>query len=147
VTSQVCVDINVALKLTLPEEDSIKAQRLWSNWVEAGTEIVAPPLFLFEGTSTLCTLVQRGQITSEEGWRMLHALQAHRVHLIYPEDLHERALALALRFGQSQAYDAHYLALAESLGCEFWTADGRLYRTVRDALPWVRWLTEYQPTP
>ena len=145
-SSRVCVDINVALKLTLPEEESVTAQHLWSSWVESGTEIVAPPLFMFEGTSALCTLVQRGLITAEEGASMLQILQAHRVRLIYPEDLHERALAFALRFEQPQAYDAHYLALAEALGCEFWTADGRLYRTVCDALPWVRWLTEYQPT-
>ena len=34
-------------------------------------------------------------------------------------------------------YDAHYLALAEWLGGEFWTADGPLARTVQPVLPWV----------
>jgi predicted nucleic acid-binding protein len=110
-----------------------------------GTEIVVPSLFLFEGTSALCTLVRRGRITAEDSQMMLQALQAQRVHLLHPDDLHEQALALALRFGPPQAYDAHYLALAESLGCEFWTADERLYRTVHDELSWVRLLGDFRP--
>jgi len=35
-------------------------------------------------------------------------------------------------------YDAHYLALAERLGAEMWTADRRLCQAVGAALPWVR---------
>jgi predicted nucleic acid-binding protein len=144
--SRVCVDINIALKLVLLEVESAKAQTLWAQWVEIGTEIVAPPLFLIEGTSVLCTQVHRGLITPEGSQLLLGALQAQQVQLLSPEHLHERALTL-VRFGQPQAYDAHYLALAETLQCEFWTADARLYRRVGDALPWVRWLGAYEPTP
>lgn len=145
--SRVCVDINIALKLLLPEVDSAKAQALWAHWLETGTEVVALPLFLVEGTSVLCTHVHRGLITPDESQLLLRALQAQQVQLFSPQDLHERALSLALRFGQPQAYDAHYLALAEILPCEFWTADARLYRRVGDTLPWVRWLGAYEPTP
>lgn len=141
---QVCVDVNIALKLVLPEEDSAQARSLWEGWIEARMEVVAPSLFLFEAASSLCTQVQRGRITGEESRVLLHTLQAQQVRLLRPAGLHDQALALALRFGHPQAYDAHYLALAESLGCEFWTADARLYRAVLDALPWVRWLGEFQ---
>lgn len=51
----------------------------------------------------------------------------------------------ASRFAQPAAYDAHYLALAEREGCEYWTADQRLWNTVKAALPWVRWLGNYTP--
>lgn len=145
--SRVCVDINIALKLLLPEVASAKAQALWAHWLETGMEVVAPPLFLVEGTSVLCTQVHRGLITPDESQLLLRALQAQQVQLFSPQDLHEHALSLALRFGQPQAYDAHYLALAETLQCEFWTADARLYRRVGDTLPWVRWLGAYEPTP
>ena len=53
-------------------------------------------------------------------------------------DLHWRALELAERFSLPAVYDAPYLALAEGLGGEFWTADGALARTVQPAMPWVR---------
>ena len=49
-------------------------------------------------------------------------------------------------FNHLAAYDAHYLALAEMLGCEFWNADERLYNTVKDELPWVKWLGDFQPS-
>ena len=48
--------------------------------------------------------------------------------------------AMAQQFSLPSAYDAHYLALAESRQCECWTADERLWNTVKNALPWVRWL-------
>jgi predicted nucleic acid-binding protein len=44
------------------------------------------------------------------------------------------------RFSLPSAYDAHYLALAESRQCECWTADERLWNPVRRKPPWVRWL-------
>jgi hypothetical protein len=60
------------------------------------------------------------------------------VKLLYPEGLHERAWEMANRFHRPQAYDGHYLALAEMLGCELWMADERLYNAVKDELPWVK---------
>ena len=34
-------------------------------------------------------------------------------------------------------HGAHYLALAEALGADLWTADLRLVKTVGEILPWV----------
>ena len=44
------------------------------------------------------------------------------------------------------AYDAHYLALAESRQCECWTADERLWNTVKKDLPWVHWVGQHAST-
>ena len=98
--SRLCVGIDIAPKLVPPEVDSLKAQALWAHWVETGTEIVAPPVFLIEGTSVLCTQVHRGLITQDGSQLTLRALQAQQVQLRSPEHLHERVLTLALRFGQ-----------------------------------------------
>jgi len=51
--------------------------------------------------------------------------------------MHRRALQLAQELNLSAAYDAHYLALAEQFGAEFWTADQRLANNVSSRLPWV----------
>jgi predicted nucleic acid-binding protein len=48
--------------------------------------------------------------------------------------------SLATRFNRPAAYDAHYLALAEMMNCEFRTADRWLFNVVKDELAWVRWL-------
>jgi predicted nucleic acid-binding protein len=48
------------------------------------------------------------------------------------------ALDLAARFSLPASDDACYLALAERLGGEFWTADRRLVQAVQMELGWVR---------
>jgi predicted nucleic acid-binding protein len=67
----------------------------------------------------------------------LEAALSLPIHLYSDVDLHQLALVLADRFSLPAAYDAHYLALAEWLGGEFWTADQRLVSAVQAALPWV----------
>ena len=52
--------------------------------------------------------------------------------------LHRRALGLVGSLALPAVCDAHYLALAKALDAEFWTADRRLVRAVRETLPWVR---------
>lgn len=58
--------------------------------------------------------------------------------------LHHRALEIANRYDLSATYDAHYVALAESLGCELWTADQRLLRRLGPQMPSVRWIADYR---
>ena len=52
-----------------------------------------------------------------------------------------RTWELAVELGLT-TWDAAYLALAESLGAEFWTADRDLARRARRRFPWVRLLGE-----
>lgn len=52
-------------------------------------------------------------------------------------DLHPRALEFAMHFNLPATYDAHYLALADQRGCEFWTNDRRLHAAVTPDLPWI----------
>ena len=44
----------------------------------------------------------------------------------------------AERIGQSKVYDSQYLALAESIAADFWTADQRLYHSLQGlGVTWV----------
>ena len=61
----------------------------------------------------------------------------------HPPNLHVRAVQLASLLKQSAAYDAHYLAVAESIGCELWTADERFYRAASPSIDNVRWIGEF----
>ena len=54
----------------------------------------------------------------------------------------KRALELADALNQSASYDAHYVALAEPLGCDMWTADERFWNSTRATLKRVRWVGE-----
>ena len=146
-SSQICVDASLALKLVLDEEDSEKAHALWAGWVAAGTEVMAPCHLGFEVTSVIRNHVARGEISAQAGRAAFEAILAQGIQLVHPDVLLERAWELAEQFGRPTAYDACYLALGEMAGCELWTADRRLYQAVRGALPWVKWLGDYEPSP
>jgi predicted nucleic acid-binding protein len=49
-------------------------------------------------------------------------------------------VGIAREFQFPTVYDATYLALAELSQCEFWTADEKLFKQVRDKLTFVKWL-------
>ncbi|MFM5981301.1 MAG: type II toxin-antitoxin system VapC family toxin [Sphaerospermopsis kisseleviana] len=51
------------------------------------------------------------------------------------------ALTLAKNLNLSAAYDAHYLALSQLLNAEFYTADKRLYNSVKSSLNWVHFIS------
>ena len=138
--SLACVDAGVLIKLVVAEEDSDRADALWEQWKEDGVKVVAPALLLFELTSVLRNKVHRGLLNLEEGGKAFDAVHQLPVQVLTPSNLHRRAWELATRFNRPAAYDAHYLALAEMMNCEFWTADERLFNAVRDELSWVRWL-------
>jgi predicted nucleic acid-binding protein len=142
--SLVCVDACLALKLVLGEDDSPRVIALWRRWIDENITVTAPPLLAYEVTSVLRTKVYRRLITAEAGEEAFRVIHAQGIYYLSPENLHIRAWELAKRLDRPAAYDAHYLALAEILGCEFWTADHRLYNAIEDTSPWVRYL-EDQP--
>ena len=136
--SQVCVDASFVIKLVLPEEGSERAEYLWREWRRKGTEIVAPPLLRYEITSVLCNAVYRGRISPEEGLKILSRLLSLPIRFIIHKDLLLEAWNIAVSLKQPAAYDACYLALSRILGCEFWTADKRLYRIAKEKFPHIR---------
>lgn len=142
-TSQICVDASVVLKLLLFEPDSERAQALWTSWIEQDVEPVAPCHLSFEVVSVIRNHVYRRSISAEAGQLAFEAFGAQNIALVHPDHLDERAWELAQQYSRPTAYDAHYLALAEMLGCELWTADRRLINALRGSLPWVKWLGEF----
>ena len=137
-----CVDACLALKLVLGEEDSPKAIALWNHWIDENITVTAPPLLAYEVTSVLRTKVYRGLLTAEAGEEAFQVIHAQGIHYLSPANLHIRAWELAKRLNRPAAYDAHYLALAEILGCELWTADQHLYNAAAGTLPQIRCLGE-----
>jgi predicted nucleic acid-binding protein len=143
---RVCVDASLVVKLAAQEEDSDKADALWANWDAQGVAVIAPALLYFEFTSALWRKVQRGLLSAERARQALDTALLLGVETLSPPDLHSVAWDLAAQFHRPAAYDSHYLALAQIAGCDFWTADERLYNSVHPRLPWVHWLGDYQPT-
>ncbi|HEY6284244.1 MAG TPA: type II toxin-antitoxin system VapC family toxin [Ktedonobacteraceae bacterium] len=147
-TDIVVVDASLALKWVLSEADSNKAIALLQTWNTDKMEIIAPALFTYEATNILYRQVVTNKLSYEEVKKLLTKLLSIGILLNFVQhrEISIQAMELSHRFGLPAAYDAHYMALAEHEKCEYWTADSRLCNTVRDKLPWVHQLSEYQST-
>lgn len=136
--SPVVIDASLALKLVLPDPQREHASALVARLMSQGSELVAPALWAYETTSTLCKAVHFGQLTPDEGRRALSQLLGLGVRLVVPDAGQNRqALEWTLRLKRASAYDSYYLALAEALKCDLWTVDRRFFNAVD--LSWVRW--------
>jgi predicted nucleic acid-binding protein len=136
----VCADASLTLKLVFDEPDSVLARALWEEWKTQEAIVIAPTLWGYEVTSMIRNRVYRGRLAPDMEAETLAAVCQLPVQLMRPAGLHRRAWELARHFNLPVAYDAHYLALAEMVGCPFWTGDERLVNAVRSELPWVHWL-------
>ncbi len=137
------IDANVAVKSILSVTDSLNS--FWKKVDQEQITPCAPRLWLSETTSAIRFLVAQKALTSDEAEDVLRTIHGLRVEIINEdEELSLRALELAGKLGQSKAYDAMYLALAEKLVVEFWTMDERLVNRCRKdlKLSWVHWIGE-----
>jgi predicted nucleic acid-binding protein len=131
-----CVDANLVIRLVVDPKDQAVRQT-WEQWDADHRQIAAPTLLYYEVSNALYRY-QRAQMIGAPAARLaFKAALALPVQLYGGRALHQRAWALAERFSLPATYDAHYLALAERLGGEFWTADQKLVKLVQDELPWV----------
>ena len=135
----VVVDASLAVKWLIEEDDSDKAHAVLQSWVAQGITRIAPYLMPFEVANALHRRVIRGELNVGDSARLLES----RLELHQPPGLHARAMQIASELKQGAAYDAHYLALAESVGCDLWTADERFYRATSPSIQNVRWLGEF----
>jgi predicted nucleic acid-binding protein len=143
----ICLDASVAIKLVIEEDGSNQAKSLYRSMLLTRTPIVAPPLMPIEVTNIMRQQMRGPQgLSLVEATKLLEEFLALSFTIYNPLELHLQALILADAHALPATYDAHYLALAELMSCDFWTADQRLVQQVRSDLPFVRWLGEYVPS-
>lgn len=136
----VVVDASVAFKWLVEEQNSDKATALVRLSDDNGILLAAPTIMPFEVANALHRRVVRGDLSLEAAVELMQHLISIGVKLHHPPSIHQRALQLANQFSQGAVYDAHYLALAETLDCEMWTADQKFHRANYQAAQNVRWI-------
>lgn len=130
---QSCViDANITLGLFLRLPYSERIDQRIQIWQAEEEHLVVPTLWEYECISGLRRAVTLKLITSQEMTGMIEDLFSLEIERIPPSmTLHRSAIHWAERIGQSKVYDAQYLALAEILSAEFWTADQHLYHATQ----------------
>ena len=140
----VVVDASVVLKWQLDDEEHIsQAVALRDDFYAIGTiKAIAPYLLIYEVINGIVTAIRRKRLASDKAHEVMDNLIELGVELKGVES--GRILGLALEHNLS-AYDAAYLALAESEGCELWTGDKPFYQALKGELPQVNWIGDYIP--
>ena len=136
----VVVDASVAVKWLVSELDSDIAEQLLRQWARDNVEIAAPMMILTEVSNALFKKVRMQVISSSDVGRLLDQFMDSGITFQESVTMHQMAIGLALRLGEQDSYDCHYLALAESLDCEFWTADRAFYDVAHEKYPRVRYI-------
>jgi len=134
----VCVDASIVVRFALSQEDAAIKQ-LWKSWFAREVRLVAPTLLYYEVTNGLYQQQKGGLLSPEFVCAALEVVLAFPVELVGDPALHRRARELAARYNLSATYDAHYLALAERMGIDLYTADGCLVNALRPfKIDWVK---------
>ncbi len=136
-TAVVCVDANFVVSLVSSNPIKTHFEDLWNEWQESEYQIAAPALIYYEISNAFHRSVIAGQLRPEQSDQLLANALSLDIRLYSDAELHQRALTLARELRLPATYDAHYLALAERLEAEFWTADRRLVQAVQARLSWV----------
>lgn len=142
--SPIVVDASIVLRWLLPDLLSEACWRLFEASAEAGNDLTAPTLLVYEVVSGITKSLYFKNITPEEARISLFQFFSMNPQLADAnEPLSLRAMEWTRHMNRASAYDSYYLALAETLTCELWTADRKLYNAARDAhLEWVHWVEE-----
>jgi predicted nucleic acid-binding protein len=134
------VDATVVVDLVAPGiAVDVPARLLMKELAAEHADIAAPALMWLETANALLTGIRRGRWDGAGADAALAELASISVRSADTPTDRWRAFDLARRYDNWPVYDMLYVALAERLGTEFYTADEKL-RARLAHLPWVRGL-------
>lgn len=137
-SSIICVDASIILRYVLQPENSTM-QKLWQTWISKEVRLIAPTLLFYEVTNALYQQQKAKNFSPETIWQTLELTLDLPINLINEATLHTRALELASEYNLPATYDAHYLALAEWMNADLYTADLKLLNSLKPfKLKWVK---------
>jgi predicted nucleic acid-binding protein len=142
--SPVVIDANLAIYNVLKTPHSSLAVRVMNQLTHEDAQLFAPGLWWFEVTSVVHNYRSARLISDATAYSALELLT--KEWGIQRIEVPERsAFDWATRLRQKAAYDGFYLAAAEQLGAEFWTADKALANNAGQlGVSWVHWMGEIE---
>lgn len=140
---RIVIDSSVALKWRLRDEEELKqADALLDDFLLERLRLIVPTLFDYEIANVLKVAVVRQRLDKEEADHILESFRDYALRRFDFLSLQQKAFQLANAY-QRSVYDSAYLALAQTMDIWFYTGDLKLFRGVSSALPWVKWIGDY----
>jgi len=140
----IVVDASVVFKWQLNDEDNVRqALLLKKDYLDDSTlKLFAPTIFLYELINAIVVAGRKNRIAPENLFETLQNVLVADIELLEIEPF--QVIELCQEYNIA-AYDAAYLALAESLDCDLWTGDRAFYNAVKDKSARVKWIGNYIP--
>ncbi len=140
----VVVDANLGAGAVLAIRGLEKAPALFGRWSNEKRRLHAPEWWWAEAVSVISQHVFQKLISLERAHQVMDDVKLLEVNTVSMDyELLHSALNWCNKIGQSKVYDSIYLALAERLNAEFWTADKRLVNATRALnINWVKWIDD-----
>jgi len=123
----IVVDANLLVVLVSGDPRGNLVLQKFMEWLHLNIRLNAPTLTKYEIANALTRLIIAGKFDVADvadAWNDIGMLP-----IAYHESIDaKRVIEIAITLQRQNAYDAAYIALAESIGAELWTLDGPLYR-------------------
>ncbi len=143
----IVVDTSIALKWIRIEVYTTQAEALRDDHLRRRDTIYAPSLLVSEAASGLHRFARDGSLTQTEAIAGLDEMLAILRIRPVSRTIAKRAMAIANQTNVKHAYDVQFLALAERLNCDLWTADEEFQKAMnRNGFLQVRLVSAY-PLP
>lgn len=140
---RVVVDASVVVKWFLNDEQELAAARLLrDDFVSFKTQVLAPALLFCEVGNAFLVAYRMKRMTLKSTRLYLQDFLDISLPTFFLPPILKPAFEFAFRYKLS-IYDALYVALAHSEGCDFYTGDRKLYRKLSHKLSWVKWVGDY----
>jgi predicted nucleic acid-binding protein len=137
------LDASVALKWQFDDEEATRAATvLLEDFIEGRIELITPTLFPYEIISAIHVAINRQRIREADGYRAINYITSLGIELRNFGDLIEPTFRTARQYGLSP-YDCAYIALAERENCDFITGDKKLFKVIKNHIPWIKWIGDY----
>ncbi|OPY59275.1 MAG: tRNA(fMet)-specific endonuclease VapC [Pelotomaculum sp. PtaU1.Bin035] len=146
-SSYICLDTSVFVKVLVEEEDSEKATALIQKVIRSGQLIVLPSFAWAEVGTVLRKKRRENKLAVQEAddlW--LEFRQFPGIEYLSDDIVMDRTYKISRYFDMPTLYDAAFLAVAEIVeertgeNCEFWTADEKLVNSLGGKKQYVKLL-------
>ncbi len=138
------VDASAALKWQFEDEEVTNvAMVLLEDFIDGKIELISPTLFAYGILNAINVAINSKRIYEEAGYKAINYITSLGIELKSFHDLVGPAFYIARKYGLSP-YDCAYIALAEKEKCDFFTGDKKLFNSIKNHLPWVKWIGDYR---
>jgi predicted nucleic acid-binding protein len=139
----IVADASAILCAVFPDEASDQAKLLMKDYALGKVDFYGPSLIILELLNSCLIAKRRGRISQENLEKLVEELSGLQIKWVDIENHPLEIFYICSKFNIS-SYDASYIISAKLMGSELVTADRRLYNSVRNDMPFVRLIDNYQ---